>query len=265
MVVNCRDTDEVKLLLSNRDGCRFRGEFAYPRLITAMDYKQKEFVAQAAVQQVLESAWIGNWIEWKTYSGFRKCAYSVWRLTMLPLTVLLGVLVPDSALNRANRLPINRMINGMVVYLVFLSLLFYQSSADKFRTRRGAPASATWALIGVFVLGHVMDKVRLRTMQGPERYFGNAWNVFDTIKLALFAGAYLCWALAAIQAVWVDDDVARKFWHWTDPQLVAEGLFAVATVMAFMRLLFLCQLNYHIGPMQVRGVKTPKTRTYRNS
>lgn len=253
MVVNCRDTDEVRLLLGNSDGCRFRGEFAYPRLITAMDHRQKEFVAQAAVQQVLESAWIGDWVEWKSYSGLRKCTYPVWRLAVMPVTVLLGVLAPDSALNRSNRLPINRMINAMVAYLVFLGLLFHQSAADKFRARRGAPASVAWALVGAFVLGHAVDKVRLRAMQGPERFFGNAWNVFDTAKLALFAAAYLCWAMAAVQAAWVDDDVARKFWHWADPQLLAEGLFAVATVMAYMRLLFLCQLNYHIGPMQVSG------------
>lgn len=251
MIVNCRTSDEVKTLLRNPDGCMFRGRFPYPRLITAMDHRQKEFVAHTNVQQVLETAWIGDWIEWKSYSPLRQWSYPAWRLVALPVTVALGVLAPDSSWNRSNQLPINRMYNGLVTYLAFLALLFVQSNTDKYRTSRGAPRTVVWALVAVFVLGHVVEKIRLRTLQGPGRYFGNAWNVFDTAKLALFAAAYVCWFVAAAQIRWVDGELNRKYWHWADPQLLAEGLFAVATVMAYLRLLFLCQLNYYVGPMQV--------------
>ncbi|XP_027845302.2 short transient receptor potential channel 6-like [Aphis gossypii] len=251
MIVNCRTSDEVKIMLRNRDGCKFRGHFPYPRLITAMDHKQKKFVAQTNIQQVLETAWLGDWIEWKSYSTSRKLAYMLWRFCMLPVMAVLGVFAPDSKLNRANRLPINRMFNSLVAYLVFLVLLFVHSNADKFLARRGAPRFRTWSPIVVFVLGHAVEKTKLRLQQGPERFFRNLWNVFDTVKLTLFTVAFLCWALAAAQAGWVSDDLDRKYWHWADPQLVAESLFAVATVMAYMRLLFLCQLNYDIGPMQV--------------
>lgn len=43
----------------------------------------------------------------------------------------------------------------------------------------------------------------------------------------------------------------RKYWHHLDPTLLAEGTFTVATIMAFFKLMFLCQLNYHLGPLQV--------------
>ncbi|XP_060848493.1 short transient receptor potential channel 4-like isoform X2 [Rhopalosiphum padi] len=252
MIVNCRTSDEVKIMLRNRDGCKFRGQFPYPRLITAMDYKQKEFVAHINIQQVLETAWLGDWIEWKAYSGQRKLAYLLWRFCMLPVTVALGMLAPNSKLNQFNRLPINRMFNSLVTYLVFLGLLFAHSNADKFKTRRGAPELRTWLPIVVFVLGHVVEKTKLRLQQGPGRFFKNLWNVFDTVKLTLFIVAFLCWAVAGVRAGRESDHhLDRKYWHWADPQLLAEGLFTVATVMAYLRLLFLCQLNYYVGPMQV--------------
>jgi hypothetical protein len=251
MIVNCRTSDEVNVLLQNRDGCEFRGPFPYPRLITAIDHKQKEFVGHINVQQLLESAWIGHWIEWKSYSTFRKCAYLAWRLLVLPLTVLLAVLAPSTSMSRDSRLPIKRMFDSVAAYSVFLVLLFVHSNADKFDACRGMPNSVPWALVGLFVAGHVVEKIKLRLLQGPQRYFRDLWNVFDTVELTLFTVAYVAWAVAGFQSYWVNDDLDRKYWHWADPQLVAEGLFAVATVMAHLRLLFLCQLNYYVGPMQV--------------
>ncbi|XP_022171440.1 short transient receptor potential channel 4-like [Myzus persicae] len=240
-------------MLRNRDGCKFRGQFPYPRLITAMDHKQKKFVAHTNIQQVLETAWLGDWIEWKSYSAPWKLAYLLMRFFMLPAMVVLGMLAPNSKWNQVNRLPINRMFNSLVVYLVFLVLLFMHSNADKFMARRGVQELSTWSLIVVFVLGHGVEKIKLRMLQGPERFFKNLWNVFDTVKLTLFTLAFLCWAAESALAVagYMSDDLDRKYWHWAEPQLVAEALFAIATVMAYMRLLFLCQLNYDIGPMQV--------------
>lgn len=47
----CRSTEEIELVLKQRlgsGGC----QFMFPRLIMAMDYKQKEFVAHPNTQQV---------------------------------------------------------------------------------------------------------------------------------------------------------------------------------------------------------------------
>lgn len=254
LILNCRSSDEVKILLRNRDGCEFKGSFPYPRLITAMDHKQKEFVAHSVVQQVLESAWIGDWVAWKTYSTFWKCVvYPLWCTLTLPWTVALGVFAPNSELNHRNQLPINRMFNGLVTYSLFLILLFWQSNADKFTMRRGAPMTVTWWLIAVFVVGHAYEKFTLLWSQGHGRYYKNLWNLFDMAMLTLFMAAYVFWAGAEyrVQVLTATAYTARKFWQWSDPQLLAEGLFAVATVMAYLRLLFVFQINYTLGPMQV--------------
>lgn len=75
----------------------------------------------------------------------------------------------------------------------------------------------------------------------------------------LFVYAYLFWICAGLLLPFVDKELDRKYWHWADPQLIAEALFAAATVMAYIRLLFLCQLNHYIAPMQV-NIKASTTR-----
>ncbi|XP_050527847.1 short transient receptor potential channel 4-like [Daktulosphaira vitifoliae] len=252
MIVNCRTSDEVKVILKNSNGCSFKSDFIYPRLITAMDYKQKEFVAHTTIQQVLESAWIGDWIEWKGYSFQRKCLYPFQRLICMPLTVLKGLSSNYLNTNQLqNELPINRMFDNLVMYTVFLILLFYQSNLDKFDMHRGAPDTTIKWFIVLFVLSYIAETLNLRMLQGPKRYFKDLWNIFDAIKLLLFIMSFAFWIFAEIQASWVDPNLDRKYWPWYDPQLLGEALFALGTVMAFMRLLFLCHLNYYIGPMQI--------------
>lgn len=46
-------------------------------------------------------------------------------------------------------------------------------------------------------------------------------------------------------------DLERKYWHEHDPTLIAEGTFCIATIMAFLKLLFICQLDATLGPLQM--------------
>lgn len=246
----------MKTLLREAEGSDLKGYFPYPRLMAAVDYKQKEFVAHTKVQQVLENEWIGSdWTEWRTYSTMRKFVYSILRLFKLVWTVPLGTVASDSDLNRRNKLPFNRMIDGLVTYVMFLALLFAQSNLDKNETPRGAPPIWLTVPIVVFVVGHVVEKTKLWWCLGTKRYLRNMRNVSDVVMLMLFTSAYAFWIVAEIAerlpGFRQSEPIDRKYWHWADPQLVAEALFAVAAVMAYMRLLFLCQLNYYVGPMQV--------------
>lgn len=81
------------------------------------------------------------------------------------------------------------------------------------------------------------------------------WNAYDNVKLAILLATFACWWLSYADET-NETSVAhpsseRKYWKSSDPTLVAEGLLAVVTVMSYLRLLFLCQLNYSLGPMQV--------------
>lgn len=70
--------------------------------------------------------------------------------------------------------------------------------------------------------------------------------------LSLFITVFLLWIAAAIDVkVNGQRDLERKYWHKFDPTLISEGIFCIATIMAFFKLLFICQLDYRLGHLQI--------------
>ncbi|XP_025412496.1 short transient receptor potential channel 5-like [Sipha flava] len=107
--------------------------------------------------------------------------------------------------------------------------------------------------IVVYVFSFIIRTVKLALVQGPKRYFSMLWNIYDCLQLSIMATTITCWWITYLNLQAKDDGLAmeRKYWQPLDMRLVAEGLLAVATVMSYLRLLFLCQLSYALGPMQV--------------
>lgn len=75
---------------------------------------------------------------------------------------------------------------------------------------------------------------------------------YDLIMYLFFLLTFVFW-LSALMDVYATDQrtLPREYWHYMDPTLVAEGWMAIASTMAVGRLMFLCQLNYHLGPLLV--------------
>lgn len=79
---------------------------------------------------------------------------------------------------------------------------------------------------------------------------------YELVMLVLFVLAFLFWIVAALDVrINGQRDLERKYWHKYDPTLIAEGTFCFATIMAFFKLLFICQLDYDLGPLQLSLVK----------
>ncbi|XP_050530406.1 short transient receptor potential channel 3-like [Daktulosphaira vitifoliae] len=327
LVGMCRSSTETQLLLSNREGCTFFGAFPYHRLVLAVDTKQKEFVAHAYVQQTLEASWSGDWYEWKRMGLVRKAVVALGRIPMLIPVVLIHLLAPYSRYGRWYSLPVNRLLNYMASYAIFLALLTYENNASKMKPRvesavvGGGESKARnletasceifddgvesgffdsglfdgfkgsnriffegvagggnpfhghrlWvkAALVIYVIAFLVRALRLICVQSPKRYFRVLWNVYDCTMYSIFALTFSCWAVtygfpqgyaiavATASRGVVDGNSAavdphdRRYWYWYHPVLLAEGLLAIATVMSYLRLLFLCQLSYALGPMQV--------------
>lgn len=84
------------------------------------------------------------------------------------------------------------------------------------------------------------------------RYFREMWNWYEISMILMFMLTFLFWVISLMdEEDKTNVDLERKYWHHLDPILLSEGTFAVATIMAFFKLMFLCQLNYHLGPLQV--------------
>jgi hypothetical protein len=76
---------------------------------------------------------------------------------------------------------------------------------------------------------------------------------FDVVTLSLFGMAFLCWSWAEIEVLRDGNRyLPRHMWRSHDPTLLAESLYAWATVCAFLKLLYFMQIDNNLGPLQVR-------------
>lgn len=252
----CRTSVEVESILMRKEGCNCFGSFPYHRLVMAMDLKQKEFVAHAYVQQILEVAWTGSWYNWRRYGSVHKSCVVLPRIFMLPLIVLLYLALPYSDWGQHYAIPVNRMLNYLASYAIFLVVLTYVNNTDKIGPTDDVLNWGLKVVIFVYTVSFVIRTVKLALVQGLVRHFSMMWNVYDCMKFGVLAATFVCWWMSYVKSQSEEDvsskrQLERKNWDSLDPRLVAEGLLAVATVMSYLRLLFLCQLSYALGPMQV--------------
>ncbi|KAL4096542.1 hypothetical protein QTP88_021476 [Uroleucon formosanum] len=247
----CRSSREVKLILTRKEGCNFFGSFPYHRLVMAMDLKQKEFVAHGSVQQILEVAWAGNWYMWRDRWSNTSAWAVLFRVPLLLWILFLNLFAPYSKNSDYYSLPVNRMINYLASYAVFLVVLTWANNLEKAATdclddKLGLVLKV---IIVVYAVTFILRTIKLVMVQSPWRFFSMLWNIYDCVKLCMLAATVMCWWSSYLQPR--DPPIERKYWTSLHPTLVGEGLLAVVTVMSYLRLLFLCQLSYSLGPLQV--------------
>ena len=102
------------------------------------------------------------------------------------------------------------------------------------------------------MVSYVWAAICLCAVHGLDRYLSAHWNWYEVAMLALFVLTFVFWGIASIDVRQNGQrELERKYWHKFDPTLIAEGLFSIATIMAFFKLLFICQLDYRLGPLQM--------------
>lgn len=252
LIACCRNTEEMHMVLRQKEGITAAGGFKYPRLILALDYKQKQFVAHPNTQQIVETAWLGGWHEWRLKRGIVKLVYMIARVLLLPVICIMCIALPRHGFVKHCSIPLNKMISHNVSYIVFLILIFIESNQDKAAQKRKPPNTGLEPVIIVYVIGFIWGSFRMCAIQGPRRFFRNLWNCYDLIMYFLYLFTFLFWLASYLDSIDNDQiDLERKYWHPLDPVLIAEGCFAVAVIMSNFRLLYLCRLSYYIGPLQI--------------
>jgi len=106
-----------------------------------------------------------------------------------------------------------------------------------------------------FVTGFVWSECKQLWEEGLKAYIRQWWNWLDFIMLSL----YLCTFSLRIVAFFhsLDTDhygphtMPRSRWPEDDPTIVSEGVFAIANVFSFARIIFLFQANPQLGPLQI--------------
>ncbi|KAG5870797.1 hypothetical protein JTB14_025712 [Gonioctena quinquepunctata] len=252
LIACCRSTNEMELILTQSAGMHSSSMYLFPRLVLAKDYKQKTFVAHPNTQQIVEAAWCSDWHEYKLKSLPVKFLYPVARTFSLPFITLFCLIAPNHQLVKYWSIPLNKMISHTAAYGIFLIIIFLESNMSKTGQKRKPPNTGLEPVIIVFVAGNIWSIIRMLVLEGPSRYFKSLWNWHAIVTNMLFVLTFLFWLASYFDAKHNDQvDLERKYWHHLDPLLIAEGCFAVATIMAFFKLMFFCRLNYYMGPLQI--------------
>uniref|UniRef100_A0A1A7XSW4 Transient receptor potential cation channel, subfamily C, member 6a n=1 Tax=Iconisemion striatum TaxID=60296 RepID=A0A1A7XSW4_9TELE len=188
-------------------------------------------------------------------------------------TIFLGLLI----LNAADRFAGTTILPNMTHHQQQPGGL--QLKSDPLLLYRKTTTPFTWMeiLIISWVMGMIWAEVKEIWSQGPEEYLVEPWNFLDFGMLAIFLASFSCRFSAMKRA-----DLAQNFVyqhnktldklppeveyftkariHWTpsDPQLISEGLYAIAVVLSFSRIAYILPANESFGPLQISLGRTVK-------
>uniref|UniRef100_A0A8C5AA77 Transient receptor potential cation channel subfamily C member 6 n=1 Tax=Gadus morhua TaxID=8049 RepID=A0A8C5AA77_GADMO len=232
----CRSTEEVEAILSGET--HFEDSFEPPvrtsltRLKLAIKYELKKFVAHPNCQQQLLSIW------YESLPGLRQQTTAVKLLVVLGVALGLPALAmaywvaPCSKLGRVMRSPFMKFVAHASSFTIFLALLVL-NAADRFA---GPPLLAN------------MTHLHRPPAGGPSA------PQPDPLLLYRMTTTPFTWMETLIIS-WV---IARMDWLPSDPQLVSEGLYAVAVVLSFSRIAYILPANESFGPLQISLGRTVK-------
>ncbi|XP_035522611.1 short transient receptor potential channel 6a isoform X2 [Morone saxatilis] len=187
-------------------------------------------------------------------------------------TIFLGLLI----LNAADRFAGTTLLPNMTQYQhpggpPLDPLLLFRMTTTPF----------TWmeVLIISWVMGMIWAEVKEIWSQGPGEYLLEPWNFLDFGMLAIFLASFSCRFSTLRHAdlaqtyvhthyttlinVTLPPEIhyftqARNDWLPSDPQLVSEGLYAVAVVLSFSRIAYILPANESFGPLQISLGRTVK-------
>uniref|UniRef100_A0A8C4RAQ2 Transient receptor potential cation channel, subfamily C, member 3 n=1 Tax=Eptatretus burgeri TaxID=7764 RepID=A0A8C4RAQ2_EPTBU len=267
------------------------------RLKLAIKYEVKKFVAHPNCQQQLLSIWYESLSGLRQQSMGIKCLVVMGVSISLPFLALAYWVAPCSKIGQVLKSPFMKFVAHAVSFTTFLGLLVINAS-DRFegvsllpnetRTDHGRQIfrvittrfSWTEVLILAWILGMIWAECKELWVEGPKEYLLQLWNLLDFGMLAIFVASYTARFMAFHKAMeaqhYVDLNVlgdisnvslppevhyftkARSLWLPSDPQIISEGLYAIAIVLSFSRIAYILPANESFGPLQISLGRTVK-------
>uniref|UniRef100_A0A8C5D8T0 Short transient receptor potential channel 6-like n=1 Tax=Gouania willdenowi TaxID=441366 RepID=A0A8C5D8T0_GOUWI len=229
----CRSTEEVEAILNgetdSEESYDVSGRSSLTRLKLAIKYELKKFVAHPNCQQQLLSIWYEN------LPGLRQQTTAIKLLVVLAVALSLpGLAVaywvtPCSRVGKVMRSPFMKFVAHASSFTIFLGLLTL-NAADRF--------AGTTLLAN---MTHLQHSESLRLNSDPLLLYRMTTTPFTWMEILII--------------FWV---IARIKWLPSDPQLVSEGLYAVAVVLSFSRIAYILPANESFGPLQISLGRTVK-------
>ncbi|XP_043926957.1 short transient receptor potential channel 1 [Protopterus annectens] len=221
------------------------------RLKLAIKYNQKEFVSQSNCQQFLNTVWFGQMAGYRRKHTCKKILIVLTVALLWPLLSICYLIAPKSQLGRIIHTPFMKFIIHGASYFTFLLLLNMYSlvvyNDDKKNTMGPALESIDYLLI-IWLLGMVWSDVKRLWYDGLEHFLQESRNLLSFVMNSLYLATF---ALKVVAHSKYCEIAERKNWDAFHPTLVAEGLFAFANVLSYLRLFFMYTTSSILGPLQI--------------
>uniref|UniRef100_A0A3Q2PHK2 Transient receptor potential cation channel subfamily C member 7 n=1 Tax=Fundulus heteroclitus TaxID=8078 RepID=A0A3Q2PHK2_FUNHE len=268
------------------------------RVKLAIKYEVKKFVAHPNCQQQLLTIWYENLPGLRQQSIGVKCWTVLGVTVGLPFLAIAYWIMPCSKIGQILRSPFMKFVAHAVSFTLFLGLLIVNASdrfegvknlpnetitdhpRQVFRVKT-TQFSWTEMLIMKWVLGMIWSECKEIWSDGPREYIMHLWNVLDFGMLSIFVASFTARLMAFLKASKAqqyvdmhvpDDDLsnaslpdevayftyARIKWRPSDPQIISEGLYAIAVVLSFSRIAYILPANESFGPLQISLGRTVK-------
>ncbi|XP_053144488.1 short transient receptor potential channel 7 isoform X2 [Hemicordylus capensis] len=268
------------------------------RIKLAIKYEVKKFVAHPNCQQQLLTMWYENLSGLRQQSIAVKFLAVFGVSIGLPFLAIAYWIAPCSKLGQTLRSPFMKFVAHAVSFTIFLGLLVVNASdrfegvkllpnetamdhpKQIFRVKT-TQFSWTEMLIMKWVLGMIWSECKEIWEEGPREYVMHLWNLLDFGMLSIFVASFTARFMAFLKASEAqqyvdlhvqDDDLnnvtlppqvayftyARSKWLPSDPQIISEGLYAIAVVLSFSRIAYILPANESFGPLQISLGRTVK-------
>lgn len=268
------------------------------RLKLAIKYEVKKFVAHPNCQQQLLSIWYENLSGLRQQTMAVKFLVVLAVAIGLPFLALIYWFAPCSKMGKIMRGPFMKFVAHAASFTIFLGLLVMnaadrfegtkllpnETSTDNAKQLfRMKTSSFSWMemLIISWVIGMIWAECKEIWTQGPKEYLFELWNMLDFGMLAIFAASFIArfmafWHASKAQSIIDANDtlkdltkvtlgdnvkyynLARIKWDPSDPQIISEGLYAIAVVLSFSRIAYILPANESFGPLQISLGRTVK-------
>uniref|UniRef100_H3D5E9 Short transient receptor potential channel 1 n=1 Tax=Tetraodon nigroviridis TaxID=99883 RepID=H3D5E9_TETNG len=259
LLAQARNSRELEVILnhtSSEDHVDKRGlleeRMNLSRLKLAIKYNQKEFVAQSNCQQFLNTVWFGETASYRRKHTCLKMATVLSVAVLWPLLSVCYLLVPRSRMGQLIHTPFVKFIIHSASYLTFLLLLNLYSLVynESKKNTMGPPLGMIDYLLILWIIGMVWSDVKRLWYQGLEDFLEESRNQLGFVMNSLYLATFALKIVAHSKFKNVGD-IERKNWDAFHPIVVAEGLFAFANVLSYLRLFFMYTTSSILGPLQI--------------
>ncbi|TKS80695.1 Short transient receptor potential channel 6 [Collichthys lucidus] len=287
----CRNTEEVKAILNGDiESCQRAETLNRQNLI------RLKLAIKYEVKKQLLSIWYENLSGLRQQTTAVKLLLVLGVAFGLPVLAFMYWIAPASKLGKLMCGPFLKFVAHAASFMIFLGLLVL-NAADRFggtsllpnMTIHDHPSQLfrmkttpfTWMeiLIISWVIGKIWEECKDIWSQDIREYISEPWNVLDFSILAIFMTSFITRLMAFWHAYsaqcYVDQhytdlsnmtlpfeiqyfQLARSNWMPSDPQLISEGLYAIAVVLSFSRIAYILPANESFGPLQISLGRTVK-------